>query len=304
MNPFGATTALSRMPQTVATGAELVLIYEADSFFEGPTWDPQTASLYFTSWARPSTQVLRHNLSGQVDVWLDNSEGINGTFLSNKGRLLGAQVHRHRVVSYLLGQDTMVESILLAEDLTWHQPNDLCQSPDGDIYLTDPDFANRKTSAVYHLSVTGDLTKIINDMPLPNGLICALDGNMLYVADSHEKHWRIYPITNNGQVGEGRIFFDPETTDQSVPDGMSIDELGNLYLTGRGGVWVVNPLGKSLGLIPVPEFASNVTFGGKEGRTLFVTCNKKLYQLRMNIRGGHRSLHRYDDEIRGSTAPR
>ena len=67
---------------------------------------------------------------------------------------------------------------------------------------------------------------------------------------------------------------------------MSIDEQGNLYFSGRGGVWVATPVGKSLGFIPVPEFCSNVTFGGADGRTLYLTCDKKVYSLAMNVRGG------------------
>lgn len=83
-----------------------------------------------------------------------------------------------------------------------------------------------------------------------------------------------------------KVFFDPSNEDRREPDGMSIDEQGNVYLSGRGGVWVVGPDGKALGLIPIVEFCANVTFGGDDGKTLYMTCQDKLYSLQMKVRGG------------------
>ena len=95
-----------------------------------------------------------------------------------------------------------------------------------------------------------------------------------------------HPIKDDGTVGPGELFFDPKTENRGDPDGMTIDEHGNLYFTGRGGVWAVDPAGKALGFIPVPEFCSNVTFGQEDGRTLYLTCSKKVYALEMKVRGG------------------
>ena len=119
----------------------------------------------------------------------------------------------------------------------------------------------------------------------PNGCIASRDGRTLYVGDSERKHWRAYELSAAGEVGAGRLFFDPETENRDSPDGMTIDEHGDLYFAGRGGVWVVTPEGTPLGLIPVPEFCSNVTFGGADGKTLYLTCSKKVYQLAMQVRG-------------------
>ena len=275
-----------RTPRTVAPGAELVEVYAGDFFFEGPTWDPAANRLYFTAWGGPTTKILRLEAPGEATVWMADAKGVNGTFRSRNGRLLGAQVHAHRVVSFAFGQDGPGDEKVLAEDQAWNQPNDVCQTNNGDIYFTDPDFAKRTNSAVYRLGPDGAVRKVITDMPLPNGLITSLDGKTLYVADSHQKLWRAYPIREDGSVGPGRVFFNPDTEDQRDPDGVSIDEEGNLYLTGRGGVWVVNPAGEPLGLIAIPEFCSNVTFGGADGKTLYMTCSKKVYSLRMRVRTG------------------
>ena len=91
-----------------------------------------------------------------------------------------------------------------------------------------------------------------------------------------------------GTVGPGQVFFDPPVPmdKRAPPDGMSIDEQGNLYLSGSGGVWVVDKFGRSLGLIAIPEFCSNVTFGGPDGKTLYFTCAKQVYSLAAKVRGG------------------
>lgn len=279
--------AEASLPRTVAPGAELVAAHVAPQvFFEGPSWDPHTQSLLFTAFTADNQQILRLSPAGEVSLWLDQTEGVNGTYLSTDGRLLGSQAFGHRVMSYGIGPDGPTESLALVEDATLNQPNDICQTPNGDIYFTDPDFDRREKSAVYVLQPGGTPRCVIDDMPVPNGVIAANDGRTLYVGDSHLRLWRAYPIQADGGVGEGSVFFNPETENMAEPDGMSIDEEGNLYLSGRGGVWVASPQGECLGLIPVPEFCSNVTFGGADGQTLYLTCQDKLYSLQMTVRGG------------------
>ncbi len=281
----GVAVADTPLPETVQPGAELVELYKAPGFYEGPTWDPAGKKLYFTAFLdKGLTRILRLDSPGKVTVWADKTQGINGTFLSREGRLLGAQVHTHQVTDFGFGADGPESPQVLYQNKTLNQPNDICQTPSGDIYFTDPDFAKRETSGVYLLR-DGKVTKIIDDMATPNGVIASLDGKTLYVADSFRKHWRAYPLQQDGTAGPGRTFFDPESEDNSDPDGLSIDSDGNLYLTGRGGVWVVTPAGKSLGLIPVPEFCSNVTFGGADGKALYLTCAGKIYSLAMRASG-------------------
>jgi gluconolactonase len=253
-----APAADQAVPKTVAPGAKLVEVYAAKSFFEGPTWDPAGGKLYFTSFPEGTTQILRLDEPGKVTVWMDKTDGVNGTYLSTDGKLLGAQAFGHRVVCYGFGPDGPLDPRVLLFDKTLNQPNDICQTPNGDIYFTDPDFDKRQTSAVFRLAADGKATKVITDMDVPNGLIASNDGKTLYVGDSFRKLWRAYPIVTEG----------------------------NLYFSGRGGVWVVTPEGKSLGLIAIPEFCSNVTFGGADGKTLYMTCANKVYGLQMTVRGG------------------
>lgn len=274
------------LPPTVAPGAELVEVFADDRFFEGPTWDPKHGKLLFTAFGKDNQQILRLESPGHASVWLDRTEGINGTYLSHDGHLLAAQGDARRLLEITIGENGPAAQRTLAANEAWHKPNDVCQSPAKHIYFTTPDFGQRKTSAVYLLTPDGEVKQIIDNMAVPNGLITSLDGKTLYVADSHRKHWRRYPVQEDGSLGAGEIFFDPETDNTSDPDGMTIDKDGNLYFTGRGGVWVVHPDGYCLGMIPVPEFCSNVTFGGADGKTLFLTCKGKVYSLAMRVKGG------------------
>ena len=116
-------------------------------------------------------------------------------------------------------------------------------------------------------------------MPAPNGLIASNDGKTLYIADSIQKLWRSFPIRAGGSLGKGKVFLETESSKTDAPDGMTIDESGNLYLTGLGGVRIVSPQGRLLWMISIPEKVSNVTIGGTSGKTLFLTCDKKVYSL-------------------------
>jgi gluconolactonase len=283
------------LPETVAPGAALVEIYAADRFFEGPTWDPATGKLYFTSFGAESPQILRWDGPGQATVWLDNTEGVNGTFLARDGRMLAAQAFGHRVLSFAIGPDGPTDTQVLYFNPELHQPNDVCQAPNGNIYFSDPDFDGRATGRVYVLTPDGQATAIITDTPVPNGLEVSIDGQTLYVGDDHLDHWRAYPIGEDGTTGEGRVFFNPQGPNRTQSDGMCLDEHGNLYFSGqcrfedgKGGVWVVSPEGVSLGRIATPEFCSNVCFGGPDGTTLYLTCANKVYSLQMAVHGPKR----------------
>ena len=123
--------------------------------------------------------------------------------------MLGAQAFGHRILSYALGADNGNDNDnqTLIYDTTLFQPNDVAEAPNGDIYFTDPDFKKEQGSAVYLLR-NGTKTKIITDMPVPNGLKVSLDGKSLIVGDSAKAHWRSYPIQPDGTVGAGELFFD------------------------------------------------------------------------------------------------
>ena len=271
------------LPSTVAEGARLVELYSTEAYFEGPVWHAASGKLYFTLHKDDVQQVLRLDAPGKVTVWLEKSKGIGGMFQAPGGRLVATESRGHRLVNFAVEGGGPVDLKVLHENSDWNQPNDLCRTPSGFIYFTDPDFTNRETSAVY-LWAQGKVSKVIDEMPVPNGIMASLDGKTLYVADSHERHWRSYPIHDDGTLGQGRVFFDPETDNDASPDGMSIDEHGNLYFTGCGGVWVVSPQGEALGLIETPMFSSNCTIGGPHNRTLYIVGSGKVLSIKLQVR--------------------
>jgi gluconolactonase len=279
------------VPPTVADGAKLTLVYGDERFFEGPSWDPVTGKLYFTAFAKERTQILRLDGLGQVTVWMDDAKGVNGTYLSRSGRLIGAQAFGHNLLSMKIGANgpEEVQSLTSSfEGIPYIQPNDVAESPStGGLYYSDPNFQGKTRSAVYYLSPDGRVRRIIDHLKVPNGLEVSNDGTTLYVADSFEKRIYSYAILPDGTVDQGqvRVFFDPKTANMSDPDGMCSDADGNMYFAMRGGVWVVSAKGDTLGLIQIPEFCSNVNFGGPDGMTLYMTCSSKVYSLQMRVRG-------------------
>jgi sugar lactone lactonase YvrE len=290
--PLGQDPSL---PATVATGAKLEIVYDESAsqkrFFEGPSYDPKDHCLYFTAFGAGNSQILKLDGAGQVTVFMDKTSGINGTFMSRRGGLLGCQGEASKVLRIAIEEGKQGDAQVLAQDFdgkNFVAPNDIAEDCRGGFYFTDPDFREKAASAVYYVSPEGVVKPVVRDMKVPNGVYVAKGGKFLYVSDSDALHIRVYPInpfTGEVDQSQGKVFFDPKTENKNAPDGMTMDERGNMYFTGRGGVWCVDPAGSQLGFIPVPEFVSNCSFGGRDGRTLFLTCQNRVYSLAMNLRG-------------------
>ncbi len=263
---------------------------------EGPAWDAKTNRLYFTAHANGDKpfQILRLTpaADNKVEIWKAKTEGINGMALSKTKGLLGAQGTSNppAIVAIKLDETAPENVQVLAaasQENPMPQTNDLSEDARGGIYFTCPDFNRKTDSRVYYRTPAGELRMIISNLKLPNGIQVSRDNRTLYVADSFEKRIYAYPIQENGGIDNGkvRIFFDPDTPNQNDPDGMTIDSEGNLYCAMRGGIWCVSPQGKTLGFVPIPEFVSNVTFGGADLKTLYMTTGGKLYSLQMTAHG-------------------
>jgi gluconolactonase len=284
---------LAELPSDLNTpGATLqVVYYLKDKFFEGATWDPNSNKLFFTNMT--SKQILRLDTPGNPGnayTWMNDGSMTNGMFLGIDGRLLTADQTNKRVRSHRIGTSGPLDTQVLCT--TSDPPNDLCQLTNGDIYMTCQN-GNSANQGVY-LFKNGTLTKVNNNTIIqPNGIIASLDETKLYVsesstADNSKKRWWVYPINANGTLGTGSIFFQPANpmVNNRDPDGMTIDERGNLYLTGLGGLYIVSPTGQELRRFPIPEQSNNVTFGGADYKTLYIACQDKIYSLAMEVHGG------------------
>jgi gluconolactonase len=169
-------------------------------------------------------------------------------------------------------------------------PNDVWLRANGGLYFTDPfykrDYWKRgpmeqDVQGVFYLAPNHKkLTRVVKDLQQPNGIIGTPDGKTLYVADIQGNKTYAYDIKPDGMLANKRLFCELGS------DGMTIDNEGNLYLTGKPGVTIFDKTGKQIEQIPVAEdWTANVCFGGKDGHTLFITASKSLYAMHMRVKG-------------------
>jgi sugar lactone lactonase YvrE len=284
--------------ELIMPGAILQNVYSAtDIHFEGPTWDPNSDKLFFTRRDNPY-QILRLDSPGNVTIWQNPSPQTNGMIISLEGRLLTCDESPMQISSHRIDPTGPGDSQILADSLDGFtkKPNDLCQLANGNIYFTTPawDGSGPSAQGVWRLEPNGTVTRVNNTLNQPNGIITSLDETKLYVSEGSttaaNQRWSVFDINGDGTLSAPSLFFKPSNPPDTgnVPDGMTIDELGNLYFTGLGGVWIVSPQGEQLGFISVYAPA-NIAFGGPKGRTLYITAKGVVYSLAMCVRGGELS---------------
>ena len=264
----------------VASGATVQKLAGGFKFTEGPAADAM-GNIFFTD--IPNNRIHKWSLDGKLSTFMENSGGANGLFFDREGNLLVCAGGRGQLVSIdPQGRVTMLADKYEGKRL--NSPNDLWRHPEGGIYFTDPRYGQRDNlpqdgEHVYFLSADHKrLIRVIDDMVRPNGVIGTADGRLLYVADHGANKTYVYIINPDGTLSDKRLFA-PEGS-----DGMTLDEQGNVYLTGKA-VSVFDASGKKIETIEVPEKPSNVSFGGRDMKTLFITARTSLYSLQMRIRG-------------------
>jgi gluconolactonase len=179
----------------------------------------------------------------------------------------------------------------------FNAPNDLVIDREGGVYFTDPAFrapmpVPQGKTCVYYLSPGGEVIRLIEDLPNPNGVILSPDEKTLYVIPSGQAEMMAYTVQSPGKVSDGRVFCKLEQAPEERNrggDGLTVDRTGNLYITSKLGLQVFSADGKPLGIIKtpeqIPEQPSNVTFGGKDLKTLYVTARTSVYKIPMHIEG-------------------
>ncbi len=271
---YGAVKA-----SVVAPGAKVEKLAGGFSFTEGPAADAK-GNIFFSD--IPNNRIHKWSLNGTLSTFRENSGGSNGLYFDKKGNLLACEGGGRRLVSI----DPQGKVTVLADryqNKRFNSLNDLWIDPKGGIYFTDPSYGRRDNleqdgEHAYYLSPDRKrLIRVINDMVRPNGVIGTPDGKLLYVADPGGKKTFAYKINNNGTLSNKKLFA-PEGS-----DGMTIDNEGNIYLTTRV-VAVYNKKGEKIETIKVPEGPANVTFGGPDKHTLFITARTSLYSVRMRVK--------------------
>ena len=287
----------------VPAEAKIEKIATGFGFTEGPLWRPEGV-LWFSD--VPGNLVRSVSPGGDVKVLIPNAGGVsnppagaligpNGMIADRDGNVLLCQHGGRRIVR--LGKDlTMTPYLDQFEGKRFNSPNDLVYRSDGALYFTDPPYGLTKGdddpakelnfNGVFRYS-GGKLSAVIRDLSRPNGIAFSPDEKTLYVADSDEKKraWWRYDAAADGNVSNGRIFFDlANAKEQGIPDGMKVDSLGNIYSAGPEGVWVFSPDGRHLGTIQPGETAANCAWGD-DGKTLYITASASVYRIRLSVAG-------------------
>jgi gluconolactonase len=275
-------------------------------FTEGPVWvrdggyllfsDPNNNTIYRWSEEDGISVYRTHSGYTGADIGEYGQPGSNGLTLDALGRLT-INEHGNRRVTRLErnGQLTVLADRYHGKRL--NSPNDLVYRSDGALYFTDPPFGLPKFfddprkelpfSGVYCL-INGELKLLSTDLMGPNGLAFSPDEKYLYVDNWDEKRKVImrYEVNPDGTLSDGQLFFDAtKEPGEDAWDGMKIDVLGNLYLSGPVGLWIISPEGKHLGTIVGPEHPHNLAWGGADHKTLYLAAQTGLYRLAVNLPG-------------------
>ncbi|MDL5512750.1 SMP-30/gluconolactonase/LRE family protein [Arenibacter sp. M-2] len=270
----------------IAKDAEVQLVATDYTFTEGPAVAPN-GDVFFTD--QPNDRILRWSGKNKsVSVYMEPSGRSNGLYFDHQGNLLSCADDKNQLWQI----DPQKNVTVLIDDFEGKKlngPNDLWVDPKGGVYFTDPFYKRPywtrtqqeiEQQRVYYLTPDHkDIHIVAEDYVRPNGLIGNKDGSLLYVADIGDKKTYSYTINPDGSLSNKTLFADMGS------DGMTMDNQGNVYLTGDG-VTVFAPNGKQILHIPIDQkWTANVTFGGKNQKTLFITAMTSLYTLKMNVSG-------------------
>jgi gluconolactonase len=272
----------------VAPDARLEKLAGGFDFTEGPTCDAE-GNLFFTD--QPNDRILKWSVEGRLPTFLLPAGRANGMCFDPKGRLIACADERNALWSIAPdGEVTVLIDGYGGKRL--NGPNDVWVQPDGALYFTDPFYDRtwwthhtmpQDGQHVYFLSADRrQLLRAADDLQKPNGIVGTPDGRTLYVTDIGAGKTYRYDIAPDGGLARKTLVCEHGS------DGMTLDNEGNLYLTGNG-VLVFDKEGRQIDQIPVPneKWTANVSFGGKDRHTLFITASTGLYAIRMRVKGAN-----------------
>jgi gluconolactonase len=292
----------------VPVDAQLEKLAEGFTFTEGPVWhpdngghllfsDPNNNTLYRWSAGDGSISVFRSKsgYSG-ADIGEYGQPGSNGLALDGQGRLTVCE-HGNRRVVRIEKNGTLTVLADRFEGRRLNSPNDLVYRSDGALFFSDPPFGLPKFhedprreqphSGVYAL-VDGELKLATSEFSGPNGLAFSPDESHLYVGnwDPARKIVKRYRALPDGTLTEGMIFADlTQAPGEDAIDGVKVDQRGNVYISGPGGLWIYASDGVHLGTLKGPEHPHNMAFGDADGRSLYLAAQTGIYRLRLNVPG-------------------
>ncbi len=299
--PRVAPSGEASLSGLVSAGAPIRTIYTGGQWCEGPVWLPERGALVFSDVRANRMMIV---VPGEeAETFREPSDNANGSILDAAGRLVTCE-HRTRRVVREEADGTIVPIAEAYEGRPLNSPNDAALAPDGAVWFTDPIFGitvpdegiqaepEQSANGVYRIDPQdGSLARMIDSISQPNGIVFSADGRTLYVAEaagaldeSRPGEIIAFPMDEDGRRGEGRIF---ATIEEGIPDGLAMDESGNLYAGCFDGARIYAPDGTLRGRIATEDTCVNLTFGGPDHRTLFFTEGHSVHAVDMEV-AGHR----------------
>ncbi len=287
MTPLFIQAQIVDKKSIVAKKAELVKVGDGYSFTEGPAVH-LNGDVFFTD--QPNNKIIKWSATrNEVSVFMEESSRSNGMYFDRNKNLITCADLDNQVVS--IDEKGNIEVLIESfQGKKLNGPNDLWISPYGGMYITDPLYKRpywerdpemqQDGEHLYFLSADKiQFFRVDETLVKPNGVVGTYDGKKLYVADIGANKTYVYNIEEDGYLTNKKLFVEMGS------DGMTIDNRGNVYLTGKG-VTVFNQKGVQIAHIPIEEnWTSNVVFGGAERKTLFITAMGSVYTLQMKVRG-------------------
>jgi len=301
----------------VPGGAKVEKLAENFGFLEGPVWSRKGGYLLFSDipanviykWtpdvSKLSVFLAYSGFTGTDDsgagMQLNNGKGMvtllgsNAVTFDPQGRVVYC-AHGDRQIVRLEPDGKRTVLAREFEGKRLNSPNDLVYKSDGALYFSDPaaGLRNGNDDPKKELSYTGlfllkdDTLRLLTKDLRPNGLAFTPDEKFIYLVDGSSNRKTIVraEVKPDDTLANIELFVDM-TSDKAPggPDGMKVDQKGNLYSTGPGGVWIMSPDGKHIGTIMTPESPANLAFGDADGKTLYLCARTGLYRIRLKIPG-------------------
>ena len=274
--------------------AKLETVTSGHRFLEGPAWHPYELHLRFSDILGNAT--LQWSDASGLSIYRANSHMANGNTYDRQGRLLSCH-HASSRVTRMDDDQTMTVLASHYQGKELNSPNDIVVKSDGAIYFTDPPYGREAKvgiprqqqldfHGVYRLDPEGSgLTLLARDFNRPNGLCFSPDESRLYINDTPESHIRVFDVSADGSLANGRLFAQTGGDGPGGPDGMKTDSQGNLYCCAAGGLHVFAADGAFLGRLRTPMQITNFTFGDEDLRGIYLTGITTLYRVRARIAG-------------------
>jgi gluconolactonase len=266
------------------------------TFTEGPIWHPVEHYLLFSD--MPADVRRRWDARGGVSEVRRPSNKCNGmTYDADLNLIVCEHATSSLVRERPDGRRETIAAHFEGQEL--NSPNDVCVRSDGSIYFSDPWYGRMPVygverprqlgfQGVYRVPPGGGAPQLLVDrfqFDQPNGLCFSPDERLLYVNDTVQTLIRVFDVAPGGSLANGRVFASGirSALEAGVPDGMKCDQRGNVWVTAPGGVWVYAPSGDLIGKLRVPELVANLSWGGPEFRTLYLTATHSLYSVTTKV---------------------